>query len=160
MINDQDIVTIGTIVRTHGKQGELQCRTTNEYWDDAEATFLILRINAIPVPFRVLDWRVKGQDLLFTLKGITTEEQALALVGCEVSMLRSDIANPEEQALLSWQDIVGYRIGEATIEQIDDSTDNVLAQLSDGRLVPLHEDLITDIDHDQRIVTMNLPEGL
>lgn len=160
MINDQDIVTIGTIVRTHGKQGELQCRTTNEYWDDAEATFLILRINAIPVPFRVLDWRVKGQDLLFTLKGITTEEQALALVGCEVSMLRSDIANPEEQALLSWQDIVGYRIGEATIEQIDDSTANVLAQLSDGRLVPLHEDLITDIDHDQRIVTMNLPEGL
>lgn len=160
MINDSDIVTIGTIVRTHGKQGELQCRTTNEYWDDAEATFLILRINAIPVPFRVLDWRVKGQDLLFTLKGITTEEQALALVGCEVSMLRSDIANPEEQALLSWQDIVGYRIGEATIEQIDDSTANVLAQLSDGRLVPLHEDLITDIDHDQRIVTMNLPEGL
>ena len=160
MINDSDIVTIGTIVRTHGKQGELQCRTTNEYWDDAEATFLILRINAIPVPFRVLDWRVKGQDLLFTLKGITTEEQALALVGCEVSMLRSDIANPEEQALLSWQDIVGYRIGEATIEQIDDSTANVLAQLSDGRLVPLHEDLITDIDHDQRIITMNLPEGL
>lgn len=160
MINDSDIVTTGTIVRTHGKQGELQCRTTNEYWDDAEATFLILRINAIPVPFRVLDWRVKGQDLLFTLKGITTEEQALALVGCEVSMLRSDIVNPEEQALLSWQDIVGYRIGEATIEQIDDSTANVLAQLSDGRLVPLHEDLITDIDHDQRIVTMNLPEGL
>ncbi|MBQ0075906.1 MAG: hypothetical protein KBS69_02035 [Bacteroidales bacterium] len=160
MINDSDILMIGTIVRTHGKQGELQCRTTNEYWDDAEATFLILRINAIPVPFRVLDWRVKGQDLLFTLKGITTEEQALALVGCEVSMLRSDIANPEEQALLSWQDIVGYRIGEATIEQIDDSTANVLAQLSDGRLVPLHEDLITDIDHDQRIVTMNLPEGL
>ncbi len=160
MINDSDILTIGTIVRTHGKQGELQCRTVNEYWDDAEATFLILRINAIPVPFRVLDWRVKGQDLLFTLKGITTEEQALALVGCEVSMLRSDIANPEEQALLSWQDIVGYRIGEATIEQIDDSTANVLAQLSDGRLVPLHEDLITDIDHDQRIVTMNLPEGL
>ncbi|MCQ2328636.1 MAG: hypothetical protein MJZ59_04760 [Paludibacteraceae bacterium] len=160
MINDSDILMIGTIVRTHGKQGELQCRTTNEYWDDAEATFLILRINAIPVPFRVLDWRVKGQDLLFTLKGITTEEQALALVGCEVSMLRSDIANPEEQVLLSWQDIVGYRIGEATIEQIDDSTANVLAQLSDGRLVPLHEDLITDIDHDQRIVTMNLPEGL
>lgn len=160
MINDSDILMIGTIVRTHGKQGELQCRTVNEYWDDAEATFLILRINAIPVPFRVLDWRVKGQDLLFTLKGITTEEQALALVGCEVSMLRSDITNPEEQALLSWQDIVGYRIGEATIEQIDDSTANVLAQLSDGRLVPLHEDLITDIDHDQRIVTMNLPEGL
>ena len=160
MINDSDILMIGTIVRTHGKQGELQCRTVNEYWDDAEATFLILRINAIPVPFRVLDWRVKGQDLLFTLKGITTEEQALALVGCEVSMLRSDIVNPEEQALLSWQDIVGYRIGEATIEQIDDSTANVLAQLSDGRLVPLHEDLITDIDHDQRIVTMNLPEGL
>ncbi|MBQ0154906.1 MAG: hypothetical protein KBS70_09065 [Bacteroidales bacterium] len=160
MINDQDIIAIGTMVRTHGKQGELQCRTINEYWDDAEASFVILRINAIPVPFRVLDWRVKGQDLLFTLKGITTEEQALALVGCEVSMLRSDVANTEEQTILSWQDIVGYRIGEAVIEQVDDSTANVLAQLSDGRLVPLHEDLITGIDHHQRIITMNLPEGL
>lgn len=160
MINDQDIITIGTIVRTHGKQGELQCRTINEYWDDAEATFIILRINAIPVPFRVIDWRVKGQDLLFTLKGITTEEQALSLVGCEVSMLRSNVANIEEHSVLSWQDIVGYHIGEATIEQVDESTANVLARLSDGRLVPLHEDLITDIDYDQQILTMNLPKGL
>lgn len=178
MITSKDILLIGTIARTHGKQGELQVRTVNEYWDDSDADFLILMLDAIPVPFRVLEWRVKGADLLFTLQDIATEQDALRLVGSEVYMLRRDIATTDNNTILCWQDLIGYtciassiascannnhKLPEANnnhIVAIDDTTANVLATLSDGRLIPLHEDLITAINHDTKTITMNLPKGL
>lgn len=160
MITSKDILLIGTIARTHGKQGELQVRTVNEYWDDSDADFLILMLDAIPVPFRVLEWRVKGADLLFTLQDIATEQDALRLVGSEVYMLRRDIATTDDNTILCWQDIIGYTVQGCAIVAIDDTTANVLATLSDGRLIPLHEDLIIAINHDTKTITMNLPSGL
>ena len=62
MITSQQVISIGRITRTHGKRGEIQCLTSNEYWDNADATFLILNIDNILVPFRVLDWRGKGRQ--------------------------------------------------------------------------------------------------
>jgi len=160
MIDLKDVIVIGSLVRTHGKAGELQCRTINEYWDESEAEFILLMLDHILVPFRVTDWRGKGLDLLFTLKGITTEEQAVQLIGSEVYMRRIDVKQENEYAILSWQDILGYTIDGNPIVAIDDSTANVLATLSDGRLIPLHEDLICDVDHEKRTITMNLPQGL
>jgi len=160
MIELSDIILIGEFVRTHGKAGELQCRTLNEYWDESEAEFIMVMLDAIPVPFRVLEWRGKGADILFTLKGIATEEQALRLVGSEVYMRREDVKQVNEYNILSWQDLVGYTIDGSPIVEIDDSTVNVLATLADGRLIPLHEDLITALDPNHHTLTMNLPQGL
>jgi len=160
MIHPQDVIAIGTLVRTHGKAGEVQCRTRNMYWDEAGADFILLMLDAILVPFRVVDWRGKGEDLLFTLKGISSEEQALRLIGADVYMRREDVKSTNEYAILSWQDLVGYTLNGCPITQIDDSTANVLATLEDGRLVPLHEDLIRTVDHDKRTIIMNLPQGL
>ena len=71
MITNEQVISIGRITRTHGKRGEIQCLTSNEYWDNADATFLILCIDNILVPFRVLDWRGKGSDsLIFQLDRI------------------------------------------------------------------------------------------
>ena len=75
-------------------------------------------------------------------------------------MLRRDIATTDDNTILCWQDIIGYTVQGCAIVAIDDTTANVLATLSDGRLIPLHEDLITAINHDTKTITMNLPEGL
>lgn len=160
MIALSDIIRIGSLARTHGTQGEVQCRTINTYWDDAEADFIVLMLDHIPVPFRVTDWRGKGADLLFTLQGVTTEQQALRLIGSDVYMLRRDVAEADNDEMLCWSDLIGYTLNGCPIADIDDSTANILAQLSDGRLVPLHEDLILSIDHNKRAITMTLPEGL
>jgi len=160
MIQPSEIIPIGTLTRTHGKAGEVQCHTSNAYWDESEAQFIILMTDGIPVPFRVLDWRSKGDDLLFTLQGIDSESKALRVVGSEVYMLRTDVVAQGEHGILTWTDLIGYTINGCTIADIDDTTTNVLAQLQDGRLVPLHEDLIISIDHDQHTIVMNLPQGL
>ena len=64
MITNEQVISIGRLTRTHGKRGELQCLMSNDYWDNADATFIILKLDNILVPFRVLDWRGKGSDSL------------------------------------------------------------------------------------------------
>jgi 16S rRNA processing protein RimM len=163
MITNEQVISIGRLTRTHGKRGELQCLMSNEYWDNADATFLILKLDNIFVPFRVLDWRGKGSDsLIFQLDNITDEQEAQRLIGTEAFMLLSDM-NQEDELMPTWQSLVGYRVmdtdqGElGTVDQVDETTINTLITLNDGRLIPIHEDFIIDINANDKLLTICLP---
>ena len=52
----------------------------------------------------------------------------------------------------------GLTVG--VIAHIDESTINTLATLEDGRMLPLHEDFITEIDEDAQILRVHLPFAL
>ena len=163
MITTEQVISIGRITRTHGKRGELQCLTSNEYWDNSYATFLILNIDNIFVPFRVLDWRGKGSDsLIFQLDRITDEQAAQSLIGCQAYMLASDLSQ-EDELMPTWQSLVGYSVldtdqGElGVIAYVDESTINTLITLDNDQLIPLHEDFILDIAQDKKQITIRLP---
>ena len=166
MISENELVHIGRMQRTHGTCGELQCRMTNTCWEDHDATFIILKIDEIFVPFRVIDWRTKGsEDVLLTIQGISTEQQASRLIGAEAYMLRSDLPAdaelPTDLASLYGYTLCDETHGEiGTITAIDTSTMNTLVELDNGTLLPLHEDLITGIDQQAKQIRVNLPEGL
>ena len=163
MITYEQVISIGKITRTHGKRGEVQCLTSNGYWDNADATFLILSIDNILVPFRVLDWRGKGSDsLIFQLDHITDEQAAQPLIGCSAYMLLSDM-NEEDEVMPTWQSLLGYRVidtdqGElGTITHVDETTINTLITLNNNQLIPLHEDFIIHIEPDKQLITICLP---
>ena len=87
-------------------------------------------------------------------------EDISELIGEEGFVLRSDLQTDGDD--LCWQDLVGYTImvkndNFGTIAAIDDSTMNVFAELEDGRLVPLHEDFICEIDSNNRYIHMQFP---
>ena len=163
MITNEQVISIGKITRTHGKRGEVQCLTSNEYWENADATFLILSIDNILVPFRVLDWRGKGSDsLIFQIDRITDEQMAQQLVGCQAYMLASDL-NEEDELMPTWQSLTGYSVldtdqGElGTIIHVDESTINTLVTLDNDQLLPLHEDFIINIEPEKKRITICLP---
>ena len=163
MITNEQVIVIGRITRTHGKRGEIQCLMDNEYWDNADATFLILSIDNILVPFRVLDWRGKGSDsLIFQLDRITDEQTAQQLIGHQAYMLKSDISE-EDEIMPTWQSLLGYRVldtdqGElGTITDVDETTINTLVTLNHSQLIPLHEDFIINIEPDKQLITICLP---
>ena len=166
MIERTEVIEIGTLGRPHGRQGEIQCQMMNDYWDEAEAEFLILDIDGILVPFRTEDWRGKGADvLIFRLRGVDSEEKAARLTGKTAYMLRRDIAE-DIATELTWQDLVGYTVEDETgqpvgiVAAVDESTLNTLLELEDGRLLPIHEDLIHAIDTDARRLRMVVPSGI
>ena len=159
-------IPIGTITRVHGTQGEVQMHTVNTLFDESDPDFVMLQLDGLQVPFRVTDWRGKGEDLLLTLKGVTTETKAATLVGAEVSMQRCDICHEEEDEEMTWQELQGWTLQDADtgeqwrIASIDESTLNTLACLDDDRLIPLHEDLIESLNEDQQILTIHIAAGI
>lgn len=163
MITTEQVISIGRLTRTHGKRGELQCLMTNDYWDNAEASFIILLLDNILVPFRVVDWRGKGSDtLIFQLDHITDEQEAQRLVGTEVFMLISEM-NQENELLPTWQSLVGYSVIDTDqgdlgmVQDVDETTINTLITLNDGRMIPIHEDFIVDINTEDKQLTICLP---
>lgn len=163
MITNEQVISIGKITRTHGKRGEIQCLTSNEYWENADATFLVLNIDNILVPFRVLDWRGKGSDsLIFQIDRVTDEQMAQQLVGCQAYMLASDL-NEEDELMPTWQSLTGYSVldtdqGElGTIIHVDETTINTLVTLDNDQLIPLHEDFIINIEPEKKLLTICLP---
>lgn len=131
MISKDELISIGIIRRTHYK--------------DLPDFVFVLR-DGLFVPFRT--------------------ERISELIGEEGFVLRSEMQD-EEDGLLTWQDLVGYTImdegenGEeeqvGVIAYMDESTINTLATLEDGRMIPLHEDFITEIDEEARVLHVRLP---
>lgn len=134
MITPHDVISIGIIRRTH--------------YDDLPA-FVFVKRDGLLVPFR--------------------SEHISELIGEEGFVLRSEMQR-EEDGLLTWQDLVGYTVideqanGDWTevgvIDMVDESTINTLATLTDGRMLPLHEDFITDIDEEAHVLRVRLPFAL
>ena len=90
-------------------------------------------------------------------------ENISELIGEEGFVLRNNMEISEDE--MAWVDFEGWTVkdGEETIGKIvrvDDSTMNIFAELEDGRMVPLHEDFIVEIDEDAHVLRVNLPFAL
>lgn len=90
-------------------------------------------------------------------------ENIADIKGEEGFVLRSDIATKEDE--MAWVDFEGWTLqeGDQTIGKIvrvDDSTMNIFAELEDGRMIPLHEDFITELDEDAKLLRVHLPFAL
>ena len=84
-------------------------------------------------------------------------------MGEEIFVPKSAIELVEDE--MAWVDFEGWTLvdGELTlgkIVRVDDSTMNIFAELEDGRMVPLHEDFIVEIDEDARKLHVQLPFAL
>lgn len=127
MISIKDLISIGVLKRTH-------------YRDLPE--FVFVRRDGLFVPFR--------------------SENISEIMGEEAFVLRSDIQE-EEDGLMTWQDLVGYTVEDdeagtiGKIAEVDETTINTLATLEDGRMMPLHEDFITEINEDTHVLHVHLP---
>ena len=166
MIKKEDVYKIGRLGKAHGVKGEVSFQFDDDIFDTADADYLILDIDGILVPFFMEEYRFRNDSLaLVKFCNVDTQQRASELTGCDVYFPRS-IADERAEGL-SLSSLVGFDLIDAngnekvgTIAAIDDTTQNILFELEDGTLIPASDDLITDINTQQRQITMNIPEGL
>ena len=167
MIRQEDVYKIGVIGKTHGVKGELSVQIDDDVFDRVDADYLVLSLDGILVPFFLEEYRFKSDEVvLIKFLNIDTQERARELTGTEVFFPRS-LAEDDADAPLSKAQIVGFAIVNdgndkvvGRIAHIDDTTVNTLFELEDGTLIPATDDMVVEIDLDNRIIRMNLPEGL
>jgi len=90
-------------------------------------------------------------------------ENISELIGEEGFVLKGDMQIDEDE--MAWVDFEGWTLmeGDMTlgkIVRVDDSTMNIFAELEDGRMVPLHEDFIVEIDEETHVLSVHLPFAL
>lgn len=166
MITPEEVIQIGTLRKTHGTRGELVCALTNALFEAVDPEFVILECNNILVPFYIEEYRYKNDEtLLLQFEHINTETQAARLLLCRVFLLRS-LLPPHLPLTATLNEFCGYEVIDSrsgslgTVESVDDSTANILFQLTGGLLIPAHDDLIDEIDDTQRIIRVSLPDGI
>jgi len=166
MIREEEVYKIGRLGKTHGVKGEVSFLFDDDVFDRVDADYLVLMVDGILVPFFMEEYRFRSDTTaIIKFEGIDTQERARELTGCDVYFPRELTDSDEEN--ISWAEIVGYSITDAgtgqtvgKIASIDDSTINILFCLEDGTLIPASEELITAIDQENRIITINIPQGL
>ena len=166
MIKKEDVYKIGRLGKAHGIKGEVSFQFDDDIFDRVEAEYLVLDVDGILVPFFMEEYRFRNDSVcLVKFCDIDTQQRAQELTGCDVYFPRALAEEADEALTLSSLvdfDIVdasdGKNIG--TIAAIDDSTQNILFELEDGTLIPASDELIEDINTEQRQIKMNIPEGL
>ncbi len=170
MIRKDDTYQIGRITKTHGLKGEVVFTFTDPIFDETGCEYLICEVEGILVPFFIEEYRFKNDSAaLVKFDGIDTIEQAQPILGSPVYFEKKYV-NTDEQDEVSLSYFIGYRLTDTdegpigTITDIDDKTDNWLfiVERNNGNecLIPAHDEFITNIDHTNKTIEMNLPTGL
>lgn len=172
MILKKEISAVGKFQKTHALKGELNAilDIDPEYFENGSP--LIVDTDGIYVPYFISSVRPKGStSFLIKIDGIDSEEEASEFVNKEIYILSKDLTDLvddeyiHEDELLQYQvidDATGEKIGR--IEGIEDSTANILLIVDNGEespvYIPYTEDFIKGIDESEKIIRMQIPDGL
>lgn len=172
MIDKNELSSIGKFQKVHGLKGELNAvfEINPDYLlNDVP---VIVEVDGLMVPFFITSIRPKGStSYLIKLDGIESEKDASAFVNKELFSLSSDLKESGEDYFEFRNSFEGFSIIDSgsnksvgTVIDIDDATSNILLIVDCGEEMPVYipfsEDLIQEINENEKLIIMNLPEGL
>lgn len=178
MITSDEIIEIGAFVKPHGVKGEISAQIDYEI-DLQELKCLIIDIDGIFVPFFVKCVRPKSShSVLVTLDDVNSDVEAKDFSGKSIFALKADFYAqlPEDDSDVEGgvylSDLIGFILKDdsgkplGTVVDFDDSTANLLLKIKpmdeagSEFFLPAADDLISEIDTESKILTMEIPDGI
>ena len=172
MITRDEIIEIGAFNKPHGINGEISATFDYDIDVISDLDCFITNINGIFVPFFAESVRAKNNcTALIKLDGIDDDKGVKFLVNHTIYAQKSTFAPAQvdydvESDELPLDFFIGFTIktseGETVgeITAVDCATENYLFIVNDNIYVPATDDFIIDIDFDNKILEMELPEGI
>lgn len=159
-------IQIGKLSKPHGLRGEIHLiPAIDEYLDFIEVgKYILVR----DLPYKITSIRQAG-GLIIGLEGINDRTAVEGLKGLPVKLAYTEqlAAVKEEVPNEEW---LGFYILDNNLQKkygpivdiIELPTQLTAVVEQDGKeiLIPLHEDLILAIDPEQKVISMELPDGL
>jgi 16S rRNA processing protein RimM len=163
-------IQIGRVSKTHGIDGALKLKINERYFDDFEgAEVLFVELAGKYVPYFVEETR-GGLDPIVKFEDLDQREEAQKLSGKPLFLRESDLLPIEEgSALEQFERYQGYTLIDETlgeigpIEEIMEMPGQYMAACQyQGRevMIPLNKVFIKGVDAGQKVLKMDLPEGL
>lgn len=173
MARPDPLVRIGLTRKAHGVQGALRVQVEPRYLEDLLHTpFVFIELPDGMVPFAVEEVHMDRWPIL-KLEGVDLRDEAVPLTSRPLWLAEKHIL-PDEQRQLevdtleyAWAEgytLVDRRVGVVgVIEEVREFPQQEMAvvmRAGHELLVPLHDELIVDVDDERRELLMDLPEGL
>lgn len=166
MLRKEDFIYFGRFTKPHGTKGEIGI-TGENFLLGEECDFIACEIDGILVPFFIESLRNKNNDtIIVKLERLNSAESVRFLTNCSTYIPREWI---DEEENLTWNYFIGFEIEDeilgkiGTITAVDESTINTIFVVKHNEneiLIPANENIITNINQEQRVITFRLPEGL
>ena len=168
MIKREDCIKIGEIGKTHNLQGALIVYTENDLLEQYMDEPVFLLLEGAPVPFYIAEDGLTARNhTSYIVKFVDSKEQADRLVGSD--LLMDKYLLEEEDMPLELSDLIGFSVvdeptGEkGEVVQVDNYSGNVVLSIrifSKEILLPVSDEYVTDILHDERLLHVNIPEEI
>lgn len=170
MINREEVFQIGRLTGAHGLKGYIDMNYTDDIFTSDECDYLVLEIDSILVPFFVEDWQVRNDELAAVkFEGYDDKDSVQMLQNTSVFYPKSAVKK-ERKELASWQMLTGFEVSDSKsgklgrVIDVDDSSQNILLTIdtTEGKdiLLPVHPDLVRELDINNRRITLDLPNGI
>ncbi len=172
-----DFVAVGFVRKTHGVDGAVKVVVEDEYWEDVmQADVFLLEQKGQPIPYFVESKRPISDMLVVTFEEVDSREAAQQLVKAKLLLRQSDILKEAERELeveteeaYTFNYLEGFLLSDQEqgaigkilkVLELPQQEFALVEYAGQERMIPLHEQLILEIDEDKQTVLLNLPEGL
>lgn len=162
-------ILLGRITKVNGYDGTVSIKLEKVFIDNIpEMESVFIETEGKPVPFFISESEYAGGDQLkLRFEDYGTYEKAAEFAGCRVFLTTV----PENNTLLAdYETIAGFRVFLqdnrliGTIKEVILNPGNdILVIMSPEKkeiLVPLHEDFIIDFRETEKVIIMDIPDGL
>lgn len=160
----------GKIGKPHKLSGAFHFYTTLPFIADEFPSALFLRHQDQYIPQFVQEvTELAETEFIIQLEDCKSRESASALSGQELCLPEEEFLQCFDQEPSGWEFLLGYEVLDQSrslgaIESISDNGHQYLAEvrMPSGKtfLLPLAEELITEINEAERKVSFDIPEGL
>lgn len=165
-----EFTEIGKLLKPHGVKGELKCFIEDEYVEDVLKSGLVyVAQGQSSLPYFIESIRSQN-PFLIKLETIDNKEEAVLVAHQKLtvptkvlSRLIVEESDLEYHFLEGWS-MIDKELGDiGKVDRIEEYPQQEMAFVQQGEeehLVPLHKDLILDIDKKSKRIMVALPAGL
>lgn len=169
-MNPEDNILWGNIIKVHGVKGEVMVQVFSDDLTDYETLeSVFVEIKQKQIPFFLSSFNFATQKrCILSFEDITTPEQAKPLVGADIYIPVSEMAEADESRL-SYQAIIGFEVVDTiqgklgVISNFFQKTGQDLLMMDYQNaeiLIPVTEEIVHSVDIKTKQVITTLPEGL
>ncbi|MBN2166415.1 MAG: 16S rRNA processing protein RimM [Marinilabiliaceae bacterium] len=169
MIDKSDCINIGTLIKSHGINGEAAIMLKDGFFSDqVDSQFLFIDIDDGLVPFEVENIRDKSDNIILVRFDLCKSEKMIQpLVGSSVWIDKNDILIEEGETVIGL--LVGFKVIDekhgdvGIITEMRDIEKNPLFVIegTNGEiLIPIADEFIRHIDEENKVIRLSTPEGL
>jgi len=170
MFNKETLYFLGTLVKTHGIEGDYIMALNNLRAEDLpEIESVFVEINGLLVPFFISHCTEVGESsVLIKFDDIDSKAKAKEFINCNI-YIPADIVNFSDDLYSKIPDFIGYEIFDnkhgyiGKITDILDIPDNPLFKVraeNNEYMIPVNDNIIKEINHNKKVVLTDIPDGL